>query len=345
MHLVGSGNIVEQVIAPVNPVINLHDAGFNRLQNLADMVMLSAMLVHVHGQKLQRRIAGALSHSVEGAVHKHIALRLRFDHLDAVGIAHLKIVVGMVANANVRLQVCVQNFKNMIQIALMQQAIGIHHGHSIRMQIIHESNQFQQITVGIGGNGNRLNKHFISQILDLMAKFNGLVHNVLLKNHPDSIQIALFAGLQMLNGAGTIVDHSHNHCLLAIQLAENFPDSGRVRHDAAIDVKFTAIIQKAYFDNIHTGTDNPFKYVYQGIVSKFPVVDIPAIAQGAIQELYILHIICPFSHQALKAQNLFSTKFSGMVITRLIQGASHSDTPSTLTSSTSVVLPTIKPPP
>ena len=168
---------------------------------------------------------------------------------------------------------------------------------------------------------------------------------MLLKNHPDSIQITLFAGLQMLNSAGAIVDHPHHHCLLAIQLAENFANSSRIRHNAAIDVKFTAIIQKAYFDNIHTGTDNPFKYVYQGIVSKFPVVDIPAIAQGAIQELYILHIICLFSHQALKAQNLFSTKFSGMVITRLIQGASHSETPRTLTISTRVVLPRRKLPP
>ena len=61
-----------------------------------------------------------------------------------------------------------------------------------------------------------------------------------------AIQAAFGAGSQVFNGAGSIVDHAYQHGVFLVQTAEQPVCAGSVRHNGAVSVKGTPVVEKAH---------------------------------------------------------------------------------------------------
>ena len=103
MAVVGGRDVEEEAVAPGAFLKKRNDIDINGLQHLAGVVGFSIVEIHVHGNQLHRQIPGALSHAVEGGVHQNGPVYRLAEHFHAVGVGHLEIVVGMVADGNLRI--------------------------------------------------------------------------------------------------------------------------------------------------------------------------------------------------------------------------------------------------
>ena len=131
-----------------------------------------------------------------------------------------------------------------------------------------------------------------------MQKARASLITCFLKNYTDAAEAALAAGREVLDGAGSVIDHAHQHGAALVQMAEQAVCAGSVRHDCAVSVKGTPVVEKAPPLKISTsGADDGtlvtiFTMLY---VSKIPVIDISSGPGGTVEKLYLFHMITVLS--------------------------------------------------
>ena len=146
-------------------MVKLGYVGIDCFQDLADLVMFSHRIIHVHGNQLYGGISCTFPHAVYAAVYYHGAFDMSGEHGDAVCVAHLEVVVRMVSEADAGIQIGIQQFKIMQQVVLVHQPVSINHGDSIRLYFICQPDQIKHFIIAVACDGYKLCKHLVSQLL------------------------------------------------------------------------------------------------------------------------------------------------------------------------------------
>lgn len=87
----------------------------------------------------------------------------------------------------------------------------------------------------------------------------------------------------MFNSTCSKINHPKNNGAALIQPSEYTINRFRIGHNCSIHIKRPTFIQKSYFNIIHMGADQSFKYFYNISMTKFPIINISSIPKGAIK--------------------------------------------------------------
>ena len=248
------------------------------------MIVRALLLVAEHHQQLQRRVARALAHAVERAVREETALCAEREEVLRVRIAELKVVVRVVSHTDPLVEVLVEDVVDVAQMLLVEQPVGVDHGCRVGHDLVDELRVLDELLVRIRRDRDHLGEDEVTELLDLGAEFQRLLHLRFLVNDADAVEERLFARLQALDAAGAVVDHAEDERISLGYALEHAVDGGCIGQHRAAAIERRLRIEEAHLDEVHARAHEPLEDFHDLIVAKFPVVHITAVAQRTIKQ-------------------------------------------------------------
>ena len=276
--------VEEQIIAPVLPPPNIENDIVDRLECLRRIVMSIEMLIHIHHQQFERRIARTLAHAVERAVDENSARSVEIEKSARVCITELEIVMRVESELDLRREMLIENVCDMQQVLIVEQAVRIDRRRGERHHFIHRAAVFDEFFIAVSRDRNHLREHFIAECFDLSTKFERGGHFMFLENYANAVDERLGLGLKIFDRAGAEIDHREHGRVAFVDVCEYFIGGLRVRHDRPIDVEIASCVEEADLDEVDAGAHQPREYLERLVMTELPIIDVAAVSESAIEQ-------------------------------------------------------------
>ena len=295
---------IRRCIAPCTLPLDGRNVILNGVHQIINVVVAAEILVHIIGDQLDRQVAGDTAHAHQAAVHSQIAAQVLIQKLLRQTEAQGHVLMQVQRQADVRGQIVVRHADDALQIAAAHAAEGIHDGELPRVDGVDLLKYPEQIFIAVAHDVDGVDGDLVAQFFNAAGKVHAVFNVVIVRGDADDFDAVSIVGGQLFD----VVVGAHRHAGVhraaalalvrqqAVQLLNGVADRD-------IGVVAVHIAQKAHLDHINARAGQRLDDAPCLPEAPLPVIDIAAVAQGAVQQFDISHGASP-SKFHLPAPNL-----------------------------------------
>ena len=195
---------------------------------------------------------------------------------------------------DIRGQIMIRHADDALQIAAAHTAKGIYDGELPRVDSVDLLKDPEQVLIAVAHDVDGIDGDLVAQLLDAAGKIHAVFNVVIVRGDADDLDAVSIIGGQLFD----VVVGAHRHAGVhraaalalvrqqAVQLLNGVADRD-------IGIVAVHIAQKAHLDHINARAGQRLDDAPCLPEAPLPVIDIAAVAQGAVQQFDISHAASP----------------------------------------------------